>query len=314
MDFRPPANTFKGDGPIIILGLLKDDDADREMGRMTDLLEKRTISCGRKGARIDCKNSLNQCKFSGGTTLYVTGHCRFMEATTKPRPVPDRTLGGFKLDDMVEVLYKAICSGVVEIEFWCCESACKNGTKQLNGNSSGTAVQPFRLSAFQIVPEKFETACWFDISTLDYICYKLVLHAQKQKRPFDSYPTVRITGLNGVGYITEDDGYITTFDQGLMLAEYNKILGLEKDIRENRVGTHTKKNLEQADGRLRRHIATRSCHFITVELNFPSLVAEAQALNRFLRNQKQNLPLPSKIPANVLQQMDQTLGPLLRRQ
>ncbi|MEJ8859546.1 hypothetical protein WKW79_33635 [Variovorax robiniae] len=319
MDFKPPGNAFKGRGPITILALLKDDEADREMGRMTDLLQSRIEKSNRKTARIDCSVSLAGCQL-GGSTVYVTGHSRFMEASTKIRPMANRTLGGFPLDAVVEVLFNGICNGVTEIEFWCCESACKRETAHYKGNSDGTVCQTFSCKALETLCMKFEAESWGEISTLDYVCGKLVELAQKQslisKRPLESYPNVCLTALNGVGYISEEDDYITTFDQGAMLAEYNSILKMEKDIREKRSGTHTAKNLKQAEGRLKKHIATRSCHFITIELNFLGFVAEAKGLSSFLHRQKKQRAMPprNRIPVNTLQQMDQMLGPVLRKQ
>src|SRR5688572_31588483 len=110
MEFKPPSDKFKGEGTILILGLLKDDEVkDPEMKRMTDLLDKRVVETGRKVSRMDCSGSLDECRLTGGKTLYITGHSRFMEADTKIRSVPKRTLGGFELDAVVELLFKGVC-------------------------------------------------------------------------------------------------------------------------------------------------------------------------------------------------------------
>lgn len=321
MDVKAPTNKFKGDGTILILGLLKDDDpGDQEMKRMTNLLEKSARRAGRNIQRMDVSETLNQCRPGRAQTLYITGHSRFMEADTKIRPVPDRRLGGFELDEVVPVLFQGILGGITEIEFWCCESACKRGTANLAGDGTGTATQRFGVKQFEMLCQHFETGNWSEISTLDFVCGKLIELAQKNKemtgRTFDTIPTAKITALNGVGYITEDDTYITTFDQGLMLPEYNKILDFEKQIREGRKGTYTEKNLQQADGRLRKHISTRSCHFIAYELNFGAFLTESAALGRFLfKQQKARKPAqPGRISGATLTHMENTLGPLLNRQ
>jgi hypothetical protein len=321
-DVKAPTNKFKGEGPILILGLLKDDDQkDLEMKRMTDLLESRVKSAGRKSARIDESKSLNQCKLGGARTLYITGHSRFKDESTKIRPVPDRTLGGFTIDEVVAALFQGICAGVTEIEFWCCESACKRGTGNLKSDAGGTCGQRFDLQASKALKHQTAAQNWSEISTLDVICEKLTKLAyetsQKTNRPFGSFPTVRITGLNGVGYITEDDTYITTFPQDLGLAELNTVLKLEKDMREGRAGKHTKKNLEQADGRLRGHIASQSCHFITQELDFSALNAEAcaeyKAITKIMKNQSERDDAPQKLAPGRIQQMQDALRPLMEK-
>jgi len=331
MDVKAPTNKFKGEGTILILGLLKDDDQkDLEMKRMTDLLESRVKSAGRKSSRIDESKSLSQCKLGGARTLYVTGHSRFMDKSTKIRPVPDRTLGGFTVDEVVGVLFQGMCAGITEIEFWCCESACKRGTETLTGDAGGSCETRFDLRATQRVKQQVAAKSWSEVSTLELVCQKLTKMAwdcsQNTKRPFSSFPTVKITGLNGVGYITEDDSYITTFPQSLGLAELNKVLEYEKDIRDGRTNTHTKKNLQAADGRLRNHIAGQSCHFITHELDFGALAAEASAeqkarkrelaehkLEMIIANQSERNPAPQKLAPDRIQQMQDALRPLMER-
>jgi hypothetical protein len=69
--------------------------------------------------------------------------------------------------------------------------------------------------------------------------------------------------------------------------------------------------LRQAEGRLKKHIATRSCHFITIELNFFAVMAEYAGQNKYLKNLKQPAPQPHRISAAFLQEMDDKLRPLL---
>jgi hypothetical protein len=97
---------------------------------------------------------------------------------------------------------------------------------------------------------------------------------------------VDITGLNGVGCITKHDKYITTFDQKAALAEIKTIHEHEKAIRDKNENEHTEKNLLQADYRLRKHIAARSCHFITYNLNFATLVTEGDVFSKFFKKQR----------------------------
>jgi hypothetical protein len=280
MEYKSPTNEFKGSGEITILGLLSDDPKDQEMLKMTDLLQQRVSESGRETKRIDCAGgSLKQNKIAG-QTLYVTGHSGFFDPEGKVRPVADRTLGGFPLDDVVDALFEGYCCGVTDIELWCCETACKNGTQNYDGGHSKTVPQNFDSQAVNAFRTNLEKSSWPNISTLDYLCGKLyerAAEAHKANKLYQ-YKPLTITGLNGVGYITDKDKYITTFDRGAKLKDVIDIGNLEKEIKQ--FGTKKgkekvlKEKLKEKQKHFDAHIANRKCHFISSTLNFIDFYAE----------------------------------------
>lgn len=104
MEAKVTAKSFKGEGQVAILGLLKNDD-DKSMKHMTDELEKRLKQGDCPYTRSDCRASLEECNIWGASKVYVTGHSRFMDGDSHIRTISERTLGGFPIDEVVEALF-----------------------------------------------------------------------------------------------------------------------------------------------------------------------------------------------------------------
>ena len=315
MDYSTPSLDFRGTGDIAIWGLLKDDEDDAEMERMTDLLQDLLTRRGRFGIRSDFTDSLDGYSSGGYRTLYITGHSRFMEAEGGIRPLMSRKIGGFGLDKVITELYRAINSGVTYVEFWCCESGCKRGSKTLVGDSNGMITTTLTWRDIDLLNMRCDKSAWSEISTLEYICAKLFECAIREKNVYMA--AVEITALNGVGYVTQDDSYITTFDQAAGLTNYNGILEYEKQIRSGREGQHTKKNLRQAESRLRTHIQTRTCHFICCTINVGNIMKEYSQISAYSRQdakaRKQSLADPGRIDQETKDGMGELLNDMLKR-
>lgn len=288
MEMPETAKSFKGEGQVAILGLLKNDD-DTSMKHMTDELEKRLKQSNRSYTRSDCLASLEECNIWGASKVYLTGHSRFMDGSSHIRTMSERSLGGFPIDEVVEVLFS---QGIrqyqlTEIELWCCETACKAGTEKLSGGSTGSEEQNFGFPALDQLNTCFRTGNWVNVSTLDYICGKLFERAMKETLGGIAFnlmyiQPIYITALNGVGYFDKSTPYITTFEQKSMLKTANEIIYTEIGQKGGFTGTYKEKNLSEAKERLTKHIAARPCHYITSVLNFGAIVVDAGKQESFL--------------------------------
>ncbi len=296
MEAKETAKSFKGEGQVAILGLLKNDD-DKEMKHMTDELEKRLKEGGHTVKRSDCLNSLHEADIWGVSKVYVTGHSRYLDGSSHIKTISERTLGGFSIDEVVEVFFsQGICQyQLTDIELWCCETACKAGTEKLSGGSTGTDEQNFGFPALDRLNTCFKTGNWVNVSTLDYICGKLFERAMKETLGGTAFnltyiQPIHITGLNGVGYFDKDLPYITTFEQKSMLKTVNEIIYTEIGQKGGFTGTYKEKNLSEAKERLKKHIATRPCHYITSILNCGSIVTDAGKQESFLEAKMKIFP------------------------
>ncbi|WP_322060430.1 hypothetical protein [Paraburkholderia sp. J63] len=262
----PDAFGCGGNGQVVVWALLQNDD-DGEMLQMTELLQ---ALLGKSGRCAGCVKSIDSVsgahkQLGVGRSICITGHSRYRDADGAIIPMAERRLGGFKVDDVIQELALAVqYFGISYIEFWCCETACSDETKDLDGGSSKGIVTQCGIKTLARIKGFEKASSWSHLSTLDYICRKLSLILYEcSKATYMDY-RLHITGLNGVGYITADDKQIVTFDQVQMLQTVNEIGKLEKKVGTKNEGTYDKKNLQLAEKRLHDHIAARRCHYIVL--------------------------------------------------
>ncbi|QBR03555.1 hypothetical protein [Paraburkholderia pallida] len=278
---EPDAFGFGGNGQVVVWALLENDDDDGEMLQMTALLKTLLAKTGSLATCVESTKSVSGAhkKLGGGRSICITGHSRFRDEDGAIIPMPDRTLGGFKVDDVIQELALAIrYHGISYIEFWCCETACSEETKDLDGGSRKGVVEQCSMKTFAKIRGFDDAKTWSHLSTLQYVCLKLskILYAYYKETWVDY--ALHITGLNGVGYITASDRQIVTFDQVQMLKTVKDIGALEEKIGTKAEGTHDAGNLKLAEGRLRNHIAARRCHYI-------SMFIDTAVIRRYMEKQ-----------------------------
>ncbi len=259
---EPDAFGFGGNGKVVVWALLENDD-DGEMLGMTELLTTLLTKTGKLAGCIETRGCVSGdgLKLGGGRSICVTGHSRFMDADGNFIPMPDRRLGGFKVDDVIDELACAIENfGISYIEFWCCETACKQHSAEWQGGGTGKSMSlNCGMRTLKQISLNVGAKSWSQVSTLEYICLKLSLKLYEV--PFMDFK-LHITGLNGVGYICPGDRQIVTFDQAQILHTVKNIGELEVKIANKTQGQHDQKNLDLAKKRLGQHITKRGCHYV----------------------------------------------------
>jgi hypothetical protein len=257
---------YGGNGKVMVWGLLANDD-DGEMVGMTNLLCTLLHGRGVFAGRLDSGGSIKGLgkKLGLGRSLYITGHSRFLQGDGTYIPAPQRLLGGFPVDEVIaELLDAVVTHDITYIEFWCCETACKQGSNAWIGGANKAVTMLCDRPTLKQIKANVDSKSWSQVSTLDYVCLQLAMGLTKLlPRCFN----LCVTGLNGVGYITKDDKCIVTFDQAQMLDTVNNIGELEKKVASKKPGQHDEKNLRQAEERFRKHVQSRSCHYAIYNLN-----------------------------------------------
>ncbi|WP_028222599.1 hypothetical protein [Paraburkholderia oxyphila] len=288
---EPDAFGFGGNGEVVVWALLQNDD-DGEMLQMTKLLQTLLATTGRFASCVESKAKESVIgahkKLGGGRSICITGHSRFRGSKGEIIALPERSLGGFKINDVIEELALAVqYHGISYIEFWCCETACSEQTKDLDGGSRKGVVEQCGVKDLTRMREFHHAQTWSHLSTLEYICLRLstILYQCSRKSRVDY--RLHVTGLNGVGYITGDDRQIVTFDQIQMLKTVEDIGILEKKVNSKSPGTHDAKNLVQAEKRLRDHIAARRCHYI-------AMLVDTAVIRRDLKEKKEQEALKAQ--------------------
>lgn len=288
---------YGGNGLVMIWALTGDPDKglnkpsnDEEMIGMANKLQRLLDRQGKFAGRINSNGEPIKgigVKLALGRSLYVTGHSRFKRANGTIIPIPDRYLGNYPVDAVINELILAVQTHALSyIELWCCESACTVGGN-LNGGANKEVRQEFNYEALKAAKAKFKTGQWAHLSTLDYLCFRMATELMKVE--YIQYD-LKVTGLSGVGYITESDPYIRTFDQLNNLDMVNRAMEsptLEKrqTIKSRAVQAKSLKEQEdkrsQADAKLERDIKARSCHYVVSHIDTGALKTE-----RMLKREK----------------------------
>jgi hypothetical protein len=265
---------YGGNGKVGIFALLNNDD-EKDMLEMTDLLKKNLSLSKEFGGRFDCrtesdlKSAANLNNISGCSSIIVTGHSRHLDEKQEYKPIVEnegfnnkthRALGGFNIIAVIPVLLKLINAGTTSIDFWCCESACFGGSHMLDGGANKTYEKDITLKDVIDYKNLFDSNNWRALSTLKYIALKMIEEEPKAR--------FSLNGLNGVGSYEKGDKFIMTFNQHTMFAKQNEYDSLGKIINQGKKLNYLdQQKYDSLKIEISNHIKQRKCHYVKYTIN-----------------------------------------------
>jgi hypothetical protein len=158
--------------------------------------------------------SPNQVRYS---EVWFCGHCRFVESNGNVRKGPERSLGGFPIEEIAEFAKSCVTRGRKKTRLICCESAQQQrynpqsvgkppaGVERVLGNELlQTLTNPKLL-------DQFGTEIDARVSHLEGLIFAMGKLWGNEKKA--NQPAFDISGLWGAGDITNDNVPITSFLQ-----------------------------------------------------------------------------------------------------
>jgi hypothetical protein len=215
---------------VNMLALLNNDKPENEMARMTEVIKDAELEQGNVVTVIKLEdNPPPKTVLAEADTLIITGHSRFFNENLNATSLDQRRLGGYLLDDIVPLITQSItASKTRSVIVYCCETAINLRTQQWQnqGMELNSRVRKSTYQKWKAIVAAGNPNGEFWLSTIEYLIVKIVPELVKSHfyRGFD------ITGLNGVGHITEEDPVMRTFEQAQGLPLVKKLAQAKKEL------------------------------------------------------------------------------------
>ncbi|MCY1079253.1 hypothetical protein [Archangium lansingense] len=214
---------------VLIVMCSKDDD-DGEMAQMANSIEKFLKNKGDTVTLVDLANLPAQAdklnSYVSHTQLIFTGHSRFFEHATMwgaknyvCRPLAQRRVGGYTADEISIVVANMVkYAKITDFMFCCCEVASNIDTHEREDGGSRREAADLPSNFFI---ERYLKGLNGErrVSLLAWI--GVLVRKRLNTIPWRGKLT--LSGLNGVGYIVEDNPEFLTFSQEY-LSKFRTIL------------------------------------------------------------------------------------------
>ncbi len=285
----PEGEIGSGGMGTVAIWELEVDEKDTEIGDMTDVLQGNLRErCHRRhhppGGNTQGIAGSAKALTNGGDSLCITGHSSYY-MNGRVKSLDERQLGGYPIEVVsAELSSLLLYPGYTHIELWCCETARNNSSEQLQGGADLSFSTAFDFQKFQQVQQ---TTTHANVSTLDYLCMKVVEKLLRDDK-FARVDTLSIVGLTGVGYFMKGMHKILTIGPSAR-EEALELRTLEAE--RAALVRHKKKpnpdqlaKIEKLDNKVRTALDTRGCHYVVNTLNFKEL-REAEEKRRVAAKQ-----------------------------
>lgn len=210
---------------ILIVECSRDDDTG-EMAKMAASIEAFQKGAGHKVTRVDMEDllkdnnlSTNLRRLGEQDQLVFTGHSRFFESQSRfqpparyvVRPLAERTVGGYDADTIVKVVVEAVTKiKTNDIMFCACEIATNVDTHERDDNGKELVILSFPKNGLRMVRDY---AVRQDGDRHISLLFNITAKVQSELQKVAYYGAVVLKGLNGVGYIVEDNPKYLSFSQ-----------------------------------------------------------------------------------------------------
>ncbi|MFY0577228.1 hypothetical protein ACN28S_25520 [Cystobacter fuscus] len=196
------------------------DDSDGEMAQMANSIEKFLNKKGDTVTVVDIEklpvhaDKLNT--YSAHSQIIFTGHSRFFENATQwsvkkyvCRPLDDRRVGGFTADQIAIVVANMVKHAkITDFMFCCCEIASNIHTQEREDH--GSRWETVDLPSNNLIEmTRRQPNGENQVSLLVWIGALV----RKRLKDIPWRGNLTLSGLNGVGYIVEDNPEFLTFSQ-----------------------------------------------------------------------------------------------------
>jgi|GEM_PF-4154651 len=180
-----------------------------------------------------CKDPTSEMTYE---EICFTGHGSYhhvQNVALKAKTIGERLIGSYLLTQVADTTVLAFQKlKTIAFEFFSCESAVSKSTYGRDDNGEYELAESFHENDADCIEALLQVGQDAEVSNIAYVAYRIARKMQ------DSYDTreVRVTGMNGVGYMNPKEMNMRCFDivHFKMFSEIRKKLENVKDIPKNR--------------------------------------------------------------------------------